>query len=1097
MIVQHMSFLHFSMSFSSPRMKKDNPFFHVFLLSSFVIGILFLMMTPAVEFMECHAMRNSFVSSLHRSGRFVQISEQVHRILQQHEQQKRRRNYSFPTTTRMDPFNDEQVLKKFEFSQKTVREEGLTFVNSNSRNGQSRSFPSLSTWSSQPPLHHERRPSNSMQTLAESKLTSDSSFSVSFDTWNAAVNQYPEKLRLNFTLYIDPKISPSLQCGFSRDTPCTYLYHALYHLDLKLQRDFYNFTHSLTNFKRAIILDIILMNDLEECGSFLRSNSFSNLKYFIKIQSDPLRPLETFRFVCLRHQQFPIIGDSRLDIQLVMFHRIQLSIYQYNCVGYNYIFSQMKFEYSQLLINFDACGNGFIQGDYVIVENCEVLRAGTFYLFPYHYTQIIILGMQGDGYYSLILIQYCSLVIIRDWNCPFGTHFFQDVGTFQVLNSRIVAQSLTLNKVTNVLVQDTQFEDFNALSYASFYADFGNEINFKNVSGVNGEQLIHVQGYVKVVLSDVNVQHNVVERGPRPSTYFRDVDAIISLTQTFQVTIVNCLFFNNTGKLGSALYMDNIYLMEIVSSSFISNSAETGGAIYVASFSKTYFYGRAEFKNCLFDNNSAQEFGGAVYIKIGLFILFTECNFRNNRATYMGGAFFIGFVTKSISIDYSVFTNNTVIGNHASLDTKGNHASVDSGGGAICVSNVYLTQHGANFRPFQNALFIENSAPRGGAIFYFPWSNAGVQFLNNTFVRNRASLSGGAMYIVGTHRLANGSNVFIYNTAQYGPEVGYSIFKVRVYSGHHVDMKGIGDTSTTNDGDSYNIIPGGVFEFQIKTFDELGNYLPASSENLQVNSTDPLVYVRKVFTTPNSLQVIFYILTNDTSFYGNSNYVTINVTFAGETARVNTEILVNIYSCPSKYKLDKVPTDLGKIVYGCVEIPEPNYLLIFGIAIPLSIFTFIIGTFIAIVATYSIKIIRRKLKILQEKERAEHEMQQKLIDKNLIFDINIDTEECVTGQAFGDELSHVGSTHEMMDQHIIRTKPNTLSQGSSSSQSKKSNSSSSSSKSRELAIPLLLNDHVQQQKEASQINSFIIPIEDIKIERKIGEGGNGGKCGIF
>ncbi|KAG2388284.1 hypothetical protein C9374_000448 [Naegleria lovaniensis] len=925
-----------------------------------------------------------------------------------------------------------------------------------------------------------RMTSNTMQEQNIFKLASDSSSSVSFTTWNAELNQYPKNLQLNFTLYVDPQSSLSLMCGFSRDRPCPLLFHALYYLNQKLERDFYNFTHTLTNFKRAIIIDIILMNDLSECSASLQSMPFPNLKYLIKIQSDPLQPLKTFLFECGQNYQVPIIGNGRLDIRVVMFHNIQLSIYQYTCVGINYIISNTKFIYTQILTNFEPCGSNIVKGDYILLENCQVFAGDLLYLFPFHYSQVMLLGMKGNGRTSLIFIQYVSQVVIKDWDFPFSTHFFQDVDTLQVLNSRIFSQSLTLNKVTNVIVQNTLFENFNGLDYASFYADFGNAVSFKNVSAENGEQFMHVQGYLSVEMSDVKVQHNDLQRITRPETNFRELNAIISITQTFRVNIVNSLFFNNTGKLGSSLYMDNIYVMDIVSSSFISNTAESGGAIYVYSFSKTYIYGRSEFKNCLFDNNSAQHSGGAVYIRMGFLILFTACDFRNNRVVFSGGAFYVGYAIRSILIDYSVFRNNTVSGTSA----------FESAGGAIAITYIFSSSKPQDFKPLQNALFIENSAPRGGGIYYYPRFSEGVQLRNITFVRNRATISGAAMFIAGGYQIGNDSKmVFMDNHAKYSTDVGYPIFTIQVYGKSLMD-----DTKHLNSEKNLNVfhhvIPGSIYEFHVEARDELDHYLPANSENLVIESQNPFVYAHKLFTHPDRIQMIFYILTNDTFFYGDQSFVNVTVTFAGEKSNMPTEVQVNIQSCPAQYKLDKVPTELGKIVYGCVEVPQTNYLLIFGIAIPLSIFTFIMGTIIAIVVTYSVKTIRRKLKKLQEKERAEHEMQQKLIDKNLIFDIDIDSEECVSGR---DELSLAGWNHEMMDQQIPKIPKNMSSnssgsKGSHSSHSKKSNSSSSKS---DLEVPLLSYDPQQKEASISQINNFIIPIEDIKIERKIGEGGNG------
>ena len=155
------------------------------------------------------------------------------------------------------------------------------------------------------------------------------------------------------------------------------------------------------------------------------------------------------------------------------------------------------------------------------------------------------------------------------------------------------------------------------------------------------------------------------------------------------VNVYNALFKLNRALVdGGAIFADNLDANEC---DFVSNRAEGalvtkcyGGAIR-ATFAKIIY--------CVFDNNFAENHGGAVYVS-----KFTStvqyCKFINNQAKTDGGAVYID-TSNDVLFSQCTFVNNTC----------------GDEGGAI-----YLDSTGSALRLIQN-LFIANHAADGIAVF--------------------------------------------------------------------------------------------------------------------------------------------------------------------------------------------------------------------------------------------------------------------------------------------------------------------------------------------------------------------------------------------
>ena len=151
--------------------------------------------------------------------------------------------------------------------------------------------------------------------------------------------------------------------------------------------------------------------------------------------------------------------------------------------------------------------------------------------------------------------------------------------------------------------------------------------------------------------------------------------------------------------------------------------------------------------NAIFENNSAGDKGGAVYVDSGTvqisgeFAPNTRSLFSGNNAS-QGGAIYIN------SGDLAILGGTTFRSNSANQ------------GGAIYVNSGAVTLESSNFSAFPLTTFDSNSSQLGGAIYLNPGATFNVPANDFAFVSNRADTAGGAIY-------SNGGSVTIAPTPPY------------------------------------------------------------------------------------------------------------------------------------------------------------------------------------------------------------------------------------------------------------------------------------------------------------------------------------------
>ena len=212
----------------------------------------------------------------------------------------------------------------------------------------------------------------------------------------------------------------------------------------------------------------------------------------------------------------------------------------------------------------------------------------------------------------------------------------------------------------------------------------------------------------------------------------------------------NTLVYNHNIKAkGGVIYATTNSVVEIFNCSFKKNEAAHAGAA-------VYTTGRKLFiKSSLFEHNTAfsspKGFGGAICSFTASVTDISGSTFTGNKAGSYGGAIY-HWKANLLFIRTSSFVNNTAFSSYAL-------------GGAIFTTGLKLV--------IQSSFFQSNIAENryaaktaGGAAYAKSFI---VEIFNCSFVKNKATYAGGAVYVFGTELFIK-SSLFQYNTAVSSPK---------------------------------------------------------------------------------------------------------------------------------------------------------------------------------------------------------------------------------------------------------------------------------------------------------------------------------------
>ena len=281
-------------------------------------------------------------------------------------------------------------------------------------------------------------------------------------------------------------------------------------------------------------------------------------------------------------------------------------------------------------------------------------------------------------------------------------------------------QGETLLQIIGSLAQIVEGDKFSDIQRAVDEANPDDIIYLKGINYTNdmGSHIIinkslSIQGVDGTVLDSEGRSRIFYVKNAYGQVIFKDIYFINGLANEGgaiygKSTAINCTFLNNTADFGGA-----IHKASAINCTFRDNVAEEGGAIYLSGSNFTIF-------SCIFENNIATDFGGAICFDSAQYSNMSNCTFKRNKAK-TGGSLNIAY-SNYISLLNSSFTNSIA----------------ELAGGAI---NYDFAVHSI----IDNCIFENNSAQAEGGAFVWIYSSGNIT--GNGFRNNSALGNGGAIYI--------------------------------------------------------------------------------------------------------------------------------------------------------------------------------------------------------------------------------------------------------------------------------------------------------------------------------------------------------------
>ena len=258
--------------------------------------------------------------------------------------------------------------------------------------------------------------------------------------------------------------------------------------------------------------------------------------------------------------------------------------------------------------------------------------------------------------------------------------------------------------------------------------------------------------------SNVTFRNLIFTGGNNPNGWAGAIDSMGKNT----ITVENCIFKDNIAEKGAALYIyGNLYVKDCL---FVNNTATVYGGAIVKD-------GDGDFiiENCKFINNSAFTYSGAVDCRgySEVIQVFKNITFEGNNATCAGALYTSG---KNVTFIDCVFNNNKAIDKESGYSPLGGAVYVHNGvttfintnftnnfaegtGGALQLENSRLSSVDSTGRHItiywgilENCLIENNTAlGEGGAIYTGETIGTHIN-ITNTVIRNNTA-SNGALFI--------------------------------------------------------------------------------------------------------------------------------------------------------------------------------------------------------------------------------------------------------------------------------------------------------------------------------------------------------------
>ncbi|PRP79755.1 serine/threonine-protein kinase CTR1-like [Planoprotostelium fungivorum] len=406
---------------------------------------------------------------------------------------------------------------------------------------------------------------------------------------------------------------------------------------------------------------------------------------------------------------------------------------------------------------------------------------------------------------------------------------------------------------TNVTVTNSVFSNGQSDDSGSIYINSAGSLNIfqsvisNNTANSNGGS-IYAVGTSYILLSDTQLNGNMA------GSYGGSVD-IISKSGGMTVDVIRCVFSENKGQTGGAIYAtDSLVVygkMNLINCTITNNEAGySGGALYFDTNNGTVYS-----EGTMWTNNTASQHGAIFYRSASgrSSVIFRSSVIDSNAASITGGIYLAGNMSRlelrdtRLSNNYgatggalyvseipnmSVFYNCTFYGNRATItggaidmSSSGGTASVymyksvceknsaENGGCVygVGVKQMYIAESnvshnaggamryggGLNVLRAVNSSFINNTCSDSGSVFQLT-SISSITLLSSLFSLNQAGKQGGAVYISEGAFTSISDSQFINNSAATGGAVYLSGGKTNI-----TNTQCKGNRAQTNGGGLY------------------------------------------------------------------------------------------------------------------------------------------------------------------------------------------------------------------------------------------------------------------------------------------------------
>ena len=338
--------------------------------------------------------------------------------------------------------------------------------------------------------------------------------------------------------------------------------------------------------------------------------------------------------------------------------------------------------------------------------------------------------------------------------CYLGGGVFSDGDVYakHCLFERNRAEGSSINKCRGGAIYANNTDVVNSTFYKNYAADSGGAISV--IYGAN----INIAQDISGEYSSFFIENTAADD---------DGGAIASdkaEKREIEINVINTVFKGNTAIVdGGAIFTPyNVFIRHCLFESNSANGSSSrrcfGGAIRAEDATIDY---------CLFYNNYAENYGGAVYAHN--VELKNPCSFENNTAYKgAGGALYVNKFSKDVK--YATFINNNA----------GEGATISDDGGAIYINS-------ENWITFSNCVFVKNRCSDEGGAIYLDSGSSHLTLKNNVFIGNSAGDEGQSVFNKGYYDKINsnfwgGSNPSLTNDQLI--EWKSTVFQSNV---HHVD----------------------------------------------------------------------------------------------------------------------------------------------------------------------------------------------------------------------------------------------------------------------------------------------------------------------